>query len=157
MEITIFVLLNLINVILGTMRSILTVKASPTVAMLINTISFTFYSGIVKLTTSQSMIIVLVTTALTNVIGVYVAKWLISLSQKDKLWVIEVTTNKYNLKKICQDLQCLKIQYSIFDIMNSEFINLKLYSYTQNDSRRIKKILSQYNIKYNITETKGTL
>lgn len=152
-----FVILNLINVILGTMRSILTVKASPTVAMLISTISYTFYAGIVKMTSGQSMAIVLITTALTNVIGVYIAKWLVSLKHKDKLWVIDVTTKKLNRYNLANDLSIFKIQFSVFNINNSDLVNFRIYSYTQLDSKRIKRILDRYDVKYNITETKGVL
>lgn len=152
-----FVILNLINVILGTMRSILTVKASPTVAMLINTISYTFYAGIVKMTSGQSMAMVLITTALTNIIGVYIAKWLVSLKHKDKLWVVDVTTKKTNRYNLANDLSIFKIQFSVFSINNSDLVNFRIYSYTQLDSKRIKRILDRYNVKYNITETKGVL
>lgn len=152
-----FVILNLINVILGTMRSILTVKASPTVAMLINTISYTFYAGIVKMTSGQSMAIVLITTALTNIIGVYIAKWLVSLKHKDKLWVVDVTTKKLNRYNLANDLSIFKIQFSVFNINNSNLVNFRIYSYTQLDSKRIKRILGRYDVKYNITETKGVL
>lgn len=152
-----FVILNLVNVILGTMRSILTVKASPTVAMLINTISYTFYAGIVKMTSGQSMVIVLITTAFTNIVGVYIAKWLVSLKHKDKLWVVDVTTKKLNRYNLANDLSIFKIQFSVFNINNSNLVNFRIYSYTQLDSKRIKRILDRYDVKYNITETKGVL
>lgn len=152
-----FVILNLVNVILGTMRSILTVKASPTVAMLINTISYTFYAGIVKMTSGQSMAIVLITTALTNIVGVYIAKWLVSLKHKDKLWVVDVTTKKLNRYNLASDLSIFKIQFSVFSINNSDLVNFRIYSYTQLDSKRTKRILDRYDVKYNITETKGVL
>ena len=44
-----FFLLQFINVILSTMKTVLTVKANKHIAMLINTITYTFYSGVVKL------------------------------------------------------------------------------------------------------------
>lgn len=150
-----FITLSLINVILGTMRSILTVKASPTVAMLINAISYTFYSGVVKLMTDQSLIIVLITTAVTNIVGVYIAKYLVTLGKKDSLWIVDITAPKHI--SLLRDLDLLKIQYSTFDIKNSDCHNIRLYSYSKNESRRIKKVLSLHgNIKYSIIETKGT-
>ena len=85
-SIVLFFVLNLINVILGTMRSILTVKSTPFVSMIINTVSYTFYSGIVKLVSGQDMIVVLVTTALTNIIGVYIARFILDKAKKDKLY-----------------------------------------------------------------------
>ena len=85
-SIVLFFVLNLINVVLGTMRSILTVKSTPFVSMIINTVSYTFYSGIVKLVSGQDMIVVLATTALTNIIGVYIARFILDKAKKDKLW-----------------------------------------------------------------------
>ena len=69
----IFFLMQFINVVLSTMKTVLTVKANVHVAMLINTATYTFYSGVVKLLTDQPMIIVLITTFATNVVGVYLA------------------------------------------------------------------------------------
>ena len=83
-SIILFFVLNLINVILGTMRSILTVKSTPFVSMVINTVSYTFYSGIVKLVSGQDMAVVLITTALTNIIGVYIAQFILNKTKKDR-------------------------------------------------------------------------
>ena len=108
------------------------------------------------MTSGQSMAIVLITTALTNIVGVYIAKWLVSLRRKDRLWVIDVTTNRLNKFALANDLSIFKIQYSQFDILNSNLVNFRIYSYTQRDSQRIRRILKRYEVKYNITETKGT-
>ena len=66
--------LQLVNVVLSTMRSILTVKASKHVAAIMNAISYTFYSAVVKLITSQDMYVVCAVTFVTNIIGVYIAQ-----------------------------------------------------------------------------------
>ena len=73
----IFFLMQFINVVLSTMKTILTVKANKHVAMLINTVTYTFYSGVVKLLTEQPMVIVLAVTFLTNMIGVYLALYIL--------------------------------------------------------------------------------
>jgi hypothetical protein len=71
--IAIFFGLQLINVILSTIRSIVTVKASKHTAAFINAISYTFYNGIVKLLTGQEMWVILSTTFITNIIGIRIA------------------------------------------------------------------------------------
>jgi hypothetical protein len=73
----IFFLMQFINVVLSTMKTILTVKANVHVAMLINTATYTFYSGVVKLLTDQPMVVVLVTTFVTNIVGVYLAMYIL--------------------------------------------------------------------------------
>ena len=158
MNILLFFILNLINVILGTMRSILTVKAKQSIAIVINTLSYTFYAGIVKLISGQSLVIVLITTALTNLIGVYIATSIIKKIQPQKLWVIDLTISDKIKLNILYELNTYNLQYSVFDIENSNFLNIKVYSYDKEESRKIKKIIEKYksNIKYNIQETKGT-
>ena len=78
-----FFTLQFINVVLSTMKTVLTVKANKHVAMLINTITYTFYSGVVKLMTGQDMVVVLAVTFLTNVIGVYIAMFILEKAKKD--------------------------------------------------------------------------
>ena len=153
----IFFILNFINVVLGTMRSVLTVKASPLVATLINTISYTFYAGIVKLTTGQSLLVVVLTTFITNVIGVYLAKNILTKFEKDRLWVIEVTADKKDLYDICTRLNCFNIGFTYNYLNNKDLVSIHIYSYTQRESLQTKKVLQPFNVKYNITESKGLL
>ena len=77
----IFFTLQFINVVLSTMKTVLTVKANKHIAMLINTVTYTFYSGVVKLMTGQDMVVVLAVTFLTNVIGVYIAMFILDKSR----------------------------------------------------------------------------
>ena len=71
-----FFTLQFINVVLSTMKTVLTVKANKHIATLINTATYTFYAGVVKLLTDQPMTVVIVVTFLTNIIGVYLAMFI---------------------------------------------------------------------------------
>ena len=84
LSVGLFFLLQLINVILSTMRSILTINAKPSVAAIFNAISYTFYNVIVKLITSQDMAIIMTVTFLTNLLGVYIAKFVLNKLSKDR-------------------------------------------------------------------------
>lgn len=157
-SIIIFFILNLINVILGTMRSILTVKSTPFIAMLINTISYTFYSGIVKMTGAQSMAVVLITTALTNIIGVYAAKTILNKVKKDRLWRITATLVKgkrTDSAQITQELKRYNIEYNMNDIGRS--IVFDIFSKTQGESALLKEILNKPDVKYHVIEIEKTL
>lgn len=148
-SIVLFFVLNLINVILGTMRSILTVKSTPFVSMIINTVSYTFYSGIVKLVSGQDMIVVLVTTALTNIIGVYIARFILDKAKKDKLWRITATIPN---RKDCEEIiSALSKKASV--IYKGEGVELvDIYSKTQGESTVIKEVLAPYKVKYSVVE-----
>lgn len=151
LSILIFFILNLVNVILGTMRSILNVKASPTVAMIINTVSYTFYAGIVKMVSGQSMTIVLICTALTNIIGVYIARGILDKTEKEKLWRITVTIpSNIDTGEITLKLKEKGIQSVVYIGEGVKLVDI--YSKTQGESIIIKEILSPLNVKYSVVE-----
>lgn len=157
-SIVLFFILNLINVILGTMRSILTVKSTPFVAMLINTISYTFYAGIVKLTTNQSMTVVLISTALTNIIGVSLARFILDKFKKDKLWRISATIkeNSKDYLSIINQLESFNIEYNITPAAKEKII-IDIFSETQGQSALIKEIFQKTKVKYHVIEIDKTL
>lgn len=157
-SITLFFILNLINVILGTMRSILTVKSTPFVSMLINTVSYTFYAGIVKLVSGQDMVVVLVTTALTNIIGVYIARFVLDKFKRDRLWRITATLVKgrrTDSAQIINELKKYNIEYNMNDIGRS--IVFDIFSKTQGESALLKEILNKPDVKYHVIEIEKTL
>ena len=157
-SITLFFILNLINVILGTMRSILTVKSTPFVSMLINTVSYTFYAGIVKLVSGQDMVVVLVTTALTNIIGVYIARFVLDKFKRDRLWRITATLGKgrrTDSAQIINELKKYNIEYNMNDIGRS--IVFDIFSKTQGESALLKEILNKPDVKYHVIEIDKTL
>lgn len=156
-SIVLFFILNLINVVLGTMRSILTVKSTPFVSMVINTISYTFYSGIVKLVSGQNMAVVLITTALTNIIGVYFAQFILNKARKDRLWRITATV-KYNKNKdIANALEQYNISYNEQATDGNKTAIFDIFSKTQGESALIKELLVKNKAKYHVIEIEKTL
>lgn len=158
-DIAIFFGLQLINVVLGTMRSILTVKASTHVSALVNAVSFTFYNAVVKMITNQDMTIVLIATFVTNFIGVYIAKWILSIGEKDKLWVFCATVKKRTgddgIDIVTAMLEKAKIQFVYNVVSPGKLYTMQIFSYSQKESVMITEILKNYNIKYYITESKS--
>ena len=156
-SIVLFFILNLINVVLGTMRSILTVKSTPFVSMVINTISYTFYSGIVKLVSGQNMAVVLITTALTNIIGVYFAQFILNKARKDRLWRITATV-KYNKNKdIANALEQYNISYNEQTTDGNKTAIFDIFSKTQGESALIKELLVNNKAKYQVIQIEKTL
>ena len=156
-SIVLFFVLNLINVILGTMRSILTVKSTPFVSMVINTVSYTFYSGIVKLVSGQNMAVVLITTALTNIIGVYVAQFILNKTKKDRLWRITATVKSNKSEDVANALEQYNISYDEQATIGNEIAIFDIFSKTQDESALIKKLLVKNNAKYHVIEIENTL
>lgn len=156
MNMAIFFSLQLIMVILSTMRTILTVKASARIASIINATSYTLYSAIVKLMTGQEMWYILAVTFVTNLVGVYIAKAIISKMTKDKLWIFNATVNgnKCDVNTVIEMLKDAKIEYLYNELSGQKFHSLQIFSNTQQESDMITGILERYNIKYYAIETK---
>lgn len=155
MFVAIFIFLNLINVILGTLRSILTIKASKNVASLINAISFTFYAGVIKMIAGQEMWLVLLTTFIANIVGVQIAFYLVKKFSKDKLWKIEVTIPIIQENRMFNDCRKYGLVYNRSYIGDEDYCNFNFYCSTQEESLQVKKILKDYQAKYFVTESKN--
>lgn len=147
----IFFICSLINVMLSTLKTILTVKASKGVATIINAITYGFYAIVVKQLASLDLITTVTVTIVTNIIGVYVSMWLLEKTKKDCLWKISVTTKDSTL---VERLEKFSISYVMNPVQYKKqtYYNIDVFSENQKDSSIIENILKEYKVKYNITE-----
>lgn len=147
----IFFICSLINVMLSTLKTILTVKASKGVATIINAITYGFYAIVVKQLASLDLITTITVTIITNIIGVYVSMWLLERTKKDCLWKISVTTKDNTL---VEKLEKFSISYVMNPVQYKKqtYYNIDVFSENQKDSSIIENILKEYKVKYNITE-----
>jgi hypothetical protein len=136
---------------LSTLKTILTVKASKSIATLINAITYGFYAIVVKQLASLDLVTTVSVTIITNIIGVYASMWLLEKCKKDCLWKISVTTKD---KSLIEKLEKFSIQYTTNPIIYKQntYYNIEVFSENQKDSHIIKNILNEYDVKYNITE-----
>ena len=149
LSIIIFVVLQFINVVMSTLRTILTVRASKMTAALINAISYTFYNGIVKLITGQELWLVLVVTFGTNLVGVWLAQAIYDRTRKDKLWIVNATVITNRIVNALHELGIAVV----YNRITENLFQLNIYSYNQKESDMILSILKQYEVKYCIIET----
>lgn len=148
----IFFIMQFVNVVLSTLRQICTIKANKHIGAIMNVISYTFYSAVVKLLTEQELWFVCIVTAITNAIGFYLADWLFKKMQKDKLWRISATLKKGTgqAEKVIKDLNEYNIKFNLTEI-DKAFI-FDIFSKTQGESSLIKSVLEKYSIKYHVIE-----
>ena len=146
-----FFICSLINVMLSTLKTILTVKASKGVATIINAITYGFYAIVVKQLASLDLITTVTVTIITNIIGVYISMWLLEKTKKDCLWKISVTTKDNTL---VEKLEKFSISYVMNPVQYKKqtYYNIDVFSENQKDSSIIENILKEYKVKYNITE-----
>lgn len=153
--IVIFFIITLINVVLSTVKSILTVKSSRGVATVINAIAYGFYAMVVKQMATVSTEIVIIATVLCNLVGVYFSMWLLDKFKKDVLWKITVVPQMEFIQVIKKELQSAEIGYNEYSL-NTKYGNqsaLDIFSESQEDSKIVKDILNKNGkMKYHIME-----
>lgn len=153
----VFCLLQLINVILGTLRSICTIKSGIHIGMMINTISYTFYAIVTKLLTEQSLINIIIVTVITNCIGYYAAQLIFKKMQKPKLWRITATIEKQKETFVYKQLERYNIPYNAQILSNSNMCVIDIFSENQRESILIKDVLYSCGAKYHVIEIEKTL
>ena len=82
-----FIIFNIINVVIQTIKSICTIKCNKWIAAIVNAIAYGLYTYIVVLTVCELPLwIKIFTVAGANLIGVFLVKYFEEKKRKDKLW-----------------------------------------------------------------------
>lgn len=155
---TTFILLNIVNVVIQTVKSIATIKCGKTIAAIVNAVAFGLYTIV---TVYMMCELPLATKALIvagcNLVGVYVVKYFEEKARKDKLWKVEATIKNEGIDPECDDcileLRASNVPMNYVDI--NKYILINCYCATQEDSRKVKTILDKYGAKYFVTESKN--
>lgn len=152
--ILLFALCTAVNVILSTIKSILTVNGGKVSASLINAITYGFYSYVIVLTSADGMPIWLkmAITAVCNFVGVYLVKLIEEKARKDKLWKVELTVPTKYTNTIDFDLH--DVPHSYIELSDKHTL-FNFYCATQKESAKVKAIANQYEAKYFVAESKN--
>lgn len=148
-----FIILNIINVIMQTVKSIATVKCGKGVAAVVNAVTFALYTVVtIYMMCELPLMWKALIVGLCNLIGVYVVKFFEEKARKDKLWKVEVTLKPQYAEKVGAMLDELNIPYNWIDIEKWYLFNI--YCATQKESTMVKNIVDNFNAKYFVSESK---
>lgn len=149
-----FIILNIVNVVLQTVKSIATIKCGKTVASLINAVAYGLYTVVVVYTVCDlNLWVKVAVVALANFVGVYVVKLIEEKARKDKLWKVEATVWQTYTESLHKDLDIANISHNYIDNVG-KFTLFNVYCGTQADSTKAKAILDMYGAKYFVSESK---
>ena len=148
-----FIFFNILNVIIQTAKSIVTIKCNKWVAAVVNAVAYGLYTYIVVLTASDiDLWFKIIVVALANLVGVFIVKWVEEKKRKEMLWKIEFTINREFLENVKTLLTLAKVPHSYIEIGKNVIINA--YCATGKESESVKEIIKKYNAKYFVSETK---
>lgn len=149
-----FITLNILNVIIQTVKSIATIKCGKTLAAIINAVAYGLYTVVtVYMMCELELWLKALIVAVANLIGVYVVKFLEEKARKDKLWKVEATIKRNNRKKILSYLINSEIPYNYYLLQTGDIV-VNCYCYSQKQSQIVKEILNECNAKYFVSESK---
>lgn len=150
-----FIILNIFNVIIQTVKSIATVKCGKAVASVVNAVAYGLYTIVtVYLLCDLDLWLKALIVALCNLVGVFVVKFFEEKARKDKLWKVEATVIPQYVGKVQEDLTEMNISHNCFKTSGEHRI-FNIFCSTQKESAIVKEILNKYNAKYFVSETKN--
>lgn len=151
---TIFIVLNIINVIIQTVKSIATVKCGKMSASIINAVAYGLYTVVtVYMLCELSLGLKALIVALANLVGVYVVKLIEEKGRKDKLWKVEATVLRGYTKSLHRDLIEAEISHNYLENVG-KYTLFNIFCDNQTQSAKAKEILAKYEAKYFVSETK---
>ena len=149
-----FIILNIFNVIIQTVKSIATVKCGKSVASVVNAIAYGLYTIVtVYMLCDLDLWLKALIVALCNLVGVFVVKFFEEKARKDKLWKVEATVIPRYVSKVQEDLTEMNISHNCFKTSGEHRV-FNIYCPTQKESAIVKEILDKYSAKYFVSETK---
>ncbi len=148
-----FVVMNIINVVIQTVKSIATIKCGKVAAAIINAVAYGLYTYIVVLTMCDLPLLAkCFIVAGANFVGVYVVKLIEEKARKDKLWKVEATVLPTKAEWLISRLTEQRIPFNYIDV--EKYVIFNIYCATQNESSIAKAHLDVANAKYFVSESK---
>ena len=153
-----FIILTILNVIIGAAKTIVTIKGTKLAAATLNAIAYAVNTLAVFYTADESLELLpkIAIVAVTNFIGVYIVKLIEEKNTKDKLWKIECTVNADLAEAIEAILTRNKVAHKrvegIDDGIN-QCVIFSIYAKTKEQSKKVKELLKNYKVKYFIVES----
>lgn len=152
----VFVVLNVVNVVIQTVKSIATIKCGALSAAGINALAYGLYTVVVVYMNADGLGVFwkALITGLANLIGVYVVKIIEKKNRKDRLWKIEVTFayKESFIDTLVNWARKNQVSYNYNSI--GEYYVVNFYAPTQKESLLVKEFIKKYNGKYFASEGK---
>ena len=150
-----FIILNIINVVIQTIKSLATVKCGKGVAATVNAVAFGLYTIVtVYMLCELPLMWKAGIVALCNLVGVFLVKWAEEKARKDKLWKVELTVRQTRTLVLARELEELNIPFNYIENVG-KYTVFNIYCATQKESAFVKELTTRHNAKYFVTESKN--
>ena len=152
---TLFILLNIANVIIQTIKSIATIKCGKTVASIVNAVAYGLYTYVVVFMNCDDLSLFwrAVIVALSNLVGVFVVKYVEEKKRKDRLWKVELAVPFRSATTAENLIRENKISYNA--VIVGDWVMFNTYCTTQKQSSKMAEICKVVGGKISAYESKA--
>lgn len=148
-----FVILNIVNVVIQTVKSLATVKCGKGLAALTNAVAYGLYTVVVVYMVCELPLwLKVIVIGLCNLVGVFVVKLMEEKVQKDKLWKVEMTVPKGMQVTVISSLDHAGISHN--STPSGKWALFNCYCSTREESLKVREIGKVYGAKFFAAESK---
>lgn len=150
-----FTVLNIVNVIIQTVKSIATVKCGKVAASVVNAVAYGLYTIVVVYTMADLPLMMKAgIVAVCNLIGVFIVKWCEEKARKDKLWKVEMAIpNGTNLAVLKNRIEWCGVPCNYIEV--GKWVMFNCYCETQAQTKAMTEIAKEFNGKISAYESKN--
>lgn len=150
-----FTVLNIVNVIIQTVKSIATVKCGKVAASVVNAVAYGLYTIVVVYTMADLPLMMKAgIVAVCNLIGVFIVKWCEEKARKDKLWKVEMAIpNGTNLAVLKNRIELCGVPCNYIEV--GKWVMFNCYCETQAQTKAMTEIAKEFNGKISAYESKN--
>lgn len=150
-----YIILNVINVVLQTVKSLVTVKCGKVLASIINALAYGFYTVIIIYTALDGITLLAkcIIVGACNLVGVFVVKLIEEKLRKDRLWKVEMSYKGNDFNEIIKEMRAKDISCYYTQLCNG-YTMINAFCKTQEESAIVSAITKKYGCKYFINESK---
>lgn len=153
----IFTVLSIVNVIIQTTKSIVTIKCGKSAAAIVNAVAYGLYTVVIVYTNADFPLWEkVIVTALVNLIGVYIVKLIEEKTRRDKLWKVEMTVPNARAETMAENLKLYPIPFNMVET-TSKWTIFNVYCATQKESKFVRGIADKNKAKFFVSETKSLI
>lgn len=151
----IFIILNILNVVIQTVKSLATVKCGKGVAALVNAVAYGLYTIVtVYMLCELPLMWKAGIVALCNLVGVFAVKWAEEKARKDKLWKVELTVKNFRTDVLHKELTEMNIPHNYIENIGSYTV-FNIYCATQKESAFVRNLAQYHKAKFFVSESKN--
>lgn len=150
-----FIVMNILNVIIQTIKSLATIKCGKVAAAIINAIAYGLYTYIVVLTMCDLPLFAkCVVVALCNFVGVFLVKHFEEKTRKERLWKVELAIPYGKAITARENLKDHNIPHNFVYV--GSWCMFNCYCMTEKDTSNSIQIAKMLGGKYSAFESKIT-